>query len=92
MPDLSQGQVARISVAITDINGNAADPTSLLLKVKFPDGSLVTHIWDVIKDSIGNYHYDQSLILPGSYRIRWESSGINQGAVEEALYVFPASM
>ena len=92
MPDLAQGQVARISVAITDIAGVPADPTGLILKIKFPDASVISHIWDIVKDSVGNYHYDQSLTLPGSYRIRWESSGVNQGAVEEALFVFPASL
>ena len=92
MPDLNQGQVARIAVAITDITGVPADPTALLLKIKFPDGSVVPHVGDIVKDSVGNYHYDQPLTLAGSHRVRWESSGVAQGAVEESLFVFPASM
>jgi hypothetical protein len=48
------GEVARISVAVTNTAGAAADPGALRLKTKSPAGALVTHTYGgsavVVKD------------------------------------------
>ena len=85
MANFLVGDVARISVAILDVVGTPADPTELVLTIKSPEG--VTSTPAPVKDSTGNYHFDLSLDLPGSYGFRWQSQGANKGVVEGGIYV-----
>lgn len=89
MSNFIVGDVARISVAISDFNGDLGDPSSLAVIVRTPTNSIVDLTADVVKDSIGNYHVDVSLDFAGSYGYRWRSLGSNQGAVEGSFFVNP---
>ena len=84
------GQVARISVAITDAVDVAADPGGLTLKIKPPAGAVVSHAYGagvVLKDATGAYHADITLDQAGQYRWRWEASAPNVGADQGFLHV-----
>lgn len=85
------GEVARLTLALTDIAGAAADPGALRLKVKPPSGVVATYTYgiaaEVVKDSQGNYHADIPLTTAGEWRWRWESDTPNAGAVESFLSV-----
>lgn len=84
------GQVARFSVALTDVNGATADPGALALKLKKPDGTVVTHNYGggvCLKDGVGAYHADIALDASGPWAWRWESAAPNAGADENTLYV-----
>lgn len=84
------GQVARLSVALTDSLGAAADPGTLALKIKKPDGSMVTNSYGggvVLKDGTGAYHADIALDASGPWAWRWESAAPNAGADENTFYV-----
>ena len=92
MLELLQGQVARICSQVTDITGALADPTSIILKVRTPDGIVTTYSTALVKDSTGVYHYDLALTQAGEHFIRWEATGVDQSAVQDTFYVYPASM
>jgi nitrogen fixation protein FixH len=83
-----QGQVARLSVTVTDVTGAAVDASSLTLKIKHPSGNIDTITSAIAQDGTGQYHYDLDLNNAGSYSIRWESTGQTQGASESSLFVF----
>lgn len=84
------GQVARLSVAVTDAAGAAADPGGLALKIKTPAGAITTHAYGggtVLKDATGAYHADIPLAESGQWRWRWEATAPSAGADQGYLHV-----
>ena len=71
------GDVARLALSIADVAGVPGDPSSLLLVIKSPGGGITTYTSEIVKDSVGKYHFDLPLDLAGSYGYRWQSSGEN---------------
>lgn len=86
------GQVARLSVAITDMGGAAADPGALRLKVKTPAGVTTTYTVGagIVHDGVGANHFDLALSEVGTWAWRWEADAPNAGADEGLLYVNPS--
>lgn len=82
-----RGEVARLSLTVTDIDGLAADPGTVVLKVRQPDGTVVTHTPDVVRDSAGVYHADLVLSAAGMWAYRWELDAPNAGAAEGVIQV-----
>lgn len=89
MDNLTVGDVARLSVEITDISGTLADPSTISLYIKPPSSAAELHTSDIVKDAVGKYHFDLSLGVAGSYGFRWQTTGANQGVTEGGLYVYP---
>lgn len=89
MSNFIVGDVARLSVSITDVMGALGDPSSLSLVIQDPGGTSTTHTSDIVKDSVGNYHFDLALDSSGSYGYRWQSLGTNQGVIEGGIFVSP---
>lgn len=85
------GEVARISLTVTDIAGVVADPGALRLKVKAPAGALATYTFgagaEIVKDAVGRYHADILLPTGGLWVYRWELDAPNAGAVEGVIQV-----
>jgi hypothetical protein len=81
------GDVARVSVAFTDITGAAADPTVVTLTVQAPDNTQATYT--PTHDSTGAYHYDLPIALPGSYFYRFTGTGAVVAVQEGTLVVQP---
>lgn len=79
------GNVARISASVTDSAGNLVSPTTVVLKVKLPDASVVTP--SVTKLSDGKYYADVPLEQSGKYLYRFESAGTATAAVEGYINV-----
>lgn len=85
------GDVVRISSEFTQATV-ALDPTTVLLKVKLPDGTSVAYTYalaEVTKDSTGHYHRDVAITLAGVYRYRWTSTGTGQASEEQWFDVRP---
>lgn len=84
------GQVARISV-ITKEGAVNADPTVIVLKIKRGTDAVVTYTsaseYPVVKDGVGLYHIDLPLDTTGSYKYRWEGTGLTKGAGEGSFIV-----
>ena len=89
MDNLTVGDVARLSVEITNISGVLADPSTILLYIKLPSSAAESHTSDIVKDAVGKYHFDLPLNVAGSYGFRWQTTGANQGVTEGGLYVYP---
>lgn len=90
MAEINTGDMMRISAAFTDIAGVAADPTTVTLKIRADgvDTDLVVGAGGIIKDSVGNYHYDYSIPTADSYvkvEYRWQGTGAVT-AVEEGMF------
>lgn len=84
------GQVARVSVALTDAAGAAADPGALTLKIKTPSGTTTSYAFGggtTLKDGTGAYHADIPLAESGEYRWRWEAAAPSAGADQGYLFV-----
>lgn len=83
------GDVARISGAFTDIDGNPADPGAITLSIEDPDGEVaeVAYPGTIVKDSTGAYHYDVPLTLAGFWEYRWVGTGAVAAAAQGRLWV-----
>ena len=90
------GEAARLSVAIADPTGAAADPGALRLKTKSPAGTLTTYTYgssgELVRDGVGNYHADIQLTAAGQWFWRWETDAPNAGAAEGSLSVASSSL
>lgn len=82
--------VVRLSVAITDTAGAAADPTGLTLKVMVPAGTVTTYTYGtdaaLVKDSTGNYHLDYATTVEGQHTARYAGTGANAGATADFVF------
>ena len=73
-----KGDVARVSGEFRNLAGALADPTTIALEVRKPSGTQVTYTYagaQVVKDSVGVYHYDLALDQAGRWTVRWITSG-----------------
>ena len=82
------GDLARLSVSFTDINGVLADPTVVTLLVQAPDNSQVQYaLPPIIRVSTGKYYYDLNVLQSGSYFYRWTGTGALQVVIEGSITV-----
>lgn len=83
------GDVAHLTLALTDLSGAAADPGALRLKVKSPAGTVMTYTYgvggEIVRDGVGLFHADVALQAAGQWWWRWESDAPNPGAGEGGL-------
>jgi hypothetical protein len=83
------GNLVRVSVNVTDINGVAADPTTIALTVDQPDGTLAGP-YTPTHDGTGAYHYDFLPTQAGRHAYRFVATGTNAGAYDGAFDVTAA--
>ncbi len=74
------GALIRAAGAFTDVDGvTAIDPTTITIRFIDPAGTATAWLFgtdsEVIRDSVGNYHADIPVSLPGVWRYRWEGTG-----------------
>lgn len=85
------GDSRRFSVAFTDINGAAADPSAIAFKMVEPDGTETSYVYgtdsELVKDSLGNYHVDWVFSKAGRHIIRFEGTGAVTAAEQDEVYV-----
>ena len=85
------GDVARCSVTFKDLTGTTVDPSTVVLEIKLPDGSLVTYTYlvdaAVVKDALGKYHVDHLLTQGGIHYYKWTGSGTVYAAEESQFFV-----
>ncbi len=89
MNSYANGATVRLSCTFL-VDEVATDPTEVTLRVKDPDGTLVTYTLaggTVTRDAEGVYHKDVALSGPGRWRYRWEGTGTAPGAEESACNV-----
>ena len=89
-----QGEVARLKVQITDPATNlAADPGSVVLKVKAPSGAITNNAYPgtITRTAAGAFQCDVALTEKGKWLYRWETSTPYQGACQGDLSVTPST-
>lgn len=79
-----------VSFTLTD-TGAAADPTTLVLKLKDASGTVTSYTYGsstaIVNDSVGNYHGDVIIPSSGKWSWRWEATGAVVGATEGTFIV-----
>ncbi len=89
----NQDAAVRLTAIFSDIGGHLADPTTVQVKVKAPDGTVASYTWasgQVQRDSVGNFYYDLSLASSGNWAYRWKSTGAVVAVGESSLSVIAA--
>lgn len=88
------GDKPRLKATITDINGDAADPSTVTFEMTEPDGTTTTYVYgtdpQVSKESTGIYYVDWPITQQGVHYYRFTGSG-NVVAAEESSFTAPAS-
>lgn len=80
------GNVARLSGAFTDENGDPADPTTVTVQILTPGNIETTET--PIRDGAGLYHYDVTLTTPGTWQYRFIGTGaVVAQTADRSLYV-----
>lgn len=78
------GDKVRVTASFTNLDGDAADPTTVTVKVQPPGGTITSYVHgtddEVEKDATGVYHIDLSTDRPGRWRYRWETTGLVEAA------------
>lgn len=73
------GTQIRFTVVFTSaLTGALEDPTNVILGVQYagnPPTQFSTGSGQVIRDSLGNYHYDYTPSAGGSYLYCWQGTG-----------------
>ena len=87
----SIGAGVRLRATITDVDGVALDPTSIVVRVRKPDNSVVVFTGgQIVRESAGIYYCETDIAdLAGDYWQRWEVTGPSpaKGAEEKAFKV-----
>ena len=83
------GDQVKCSVAFTDANGNAADPTTVLFKYLVDHGSTTTLTYgeddEVVNDATGSYYVLLTVNAEGTWTYRFEGTGAVVAAAEDAF-------
>jgi uncharacterized protein YfaS (alpha-2-macroglobulin family) len=91
LQEFDLGDAPRAINKFRDFNGVLADPTTVMVKIRKPDGSIVTKPYptdtEIVKDSTGIYHVDLSTDMAGQWTIRWEGTGTVKAAIEQRFTV-----
>jgi hypothetical protein len=89
----NEGDTVRFSVTFKDDAGTAADPTSVVFKLKA--GTVVTSYSSrppIVRDSVGNYHIDLLLNASGVVTWRWEGDGAVAAGTEGKIGIRDSTM
>ena len=82
------GDSRRLQVTFTDVADAVADPTTIALNIKAPDGTLTTKaIGDLTKVSTGIFYYDHTFTSAGRHVINWTAAGAVITAAESEIYI-----
>lgn len=95
MADFDQGDIltSRMTFRIGEV---ATDPTTVTVRVRKPDGSIITrtfaeHPAEVVKDAVGTYRYQITADMDGIWAIQWVGEG-TAAATEEQTFVIRPSL
>ena len=70
------GETIRITAAITDSAGDAADPDTVVISIKKPDGTLAITDAAMTKSAAGVYYYDYDIASDtGFYYVSVKATG-----------------
>lgn len=80
------GDLVRLSATFRDSDRALVDPTEVSATIIDSAGTKVTKIYltdaEIVRDSIGAFHWDFTPLIAGRHWIRWFSTGTGQAAEE----------
>lgn len=80
------GTTVRLAVHFRDLlQKTGFDPESVTVMVKDPEAVVETFDTEIVRDSIGRYHFDYIPTAPGVYEYRWNGEG-NKPVAAEAKF------
>jgi len=79
------GAVVPLTFRVYDVDGEAADPTDVVLTLTLPDGT--TEVLNLQHPETGLYQADYRTIAAGSHTARFVTTGENAGAIEDVFLV-----
>ena len=83
------GQTVRVTAAVKDVAGVAADPSAVSVKLKDPAGSTTTNAMS--RSATGAYYWDFIPTLAGQHLVRIETTGTIVTATEGGFLVANSS-
>jgi len=87
--DIGDGR--RFTATYTDIDGAAADPTTVTVRIREPDGTVTAYVYgtdaEVVKSTTGVYYVDWTFNQTGRHQVRWEGAGDVTTAQQTEVYV-----
>lgn len=96
MADINPGDIVRVSTApgFKDLAGTLVDPTTVNLKWRVAGGTTTTWTWtsgtpgpNIVRDSVGLFHADITVVAAGLHYFRWEGTGAIVAAEESTFSV-----
>lgn len=85
------GDAPRAINKFRDFNGVLADPTTVTVKIRKGDGTIVVKTFptdtDIVKDSTGVYHIDIDTDVAGTWTVRFAGTGTVKAAIEQRFKV-----
>ncbi len=89
------GDLIRLSVTFENLSNALVDPTSVVLKIKLPSGSISTLTYPadaaIERASEGVYQSDVEITEAGTWSYRFQGTGAVKAAVESYFYVRTSS-
>lgn len=84
-----ENQAVKLSGAFT-VGGVATDPTTVTFTYRTPDGTETVQTYNpgnIVKDSVGNYHYIFTPLQAGSTVYLWQGTGADIATISGSLFV-----
>lgn len=89
------GTQQRLTMAYTDQNGDAVDPSTVTFELMDPEGVLSTYVYgtdsEIDKSSTGNFYCDVIPDMGGRWFFRWKATGTGKILNEEGFISIQAS-
>ena len=91
MADINPGDIVRLTTTpgFTNVAGALTDPTTVTLRWRVAGGTETTYTWtaavpgtNIVKDSVGVFHADITVVAPGLHYFRWAGTGAVVAAEE----------
>lgn len=81
------GDQRRLTGSFTDLIGDPANPTTVTLTIREPDGTLISKTGgELTNPTVGTFTYDHTIAKPGRHVVRWVGTGDVVAAGENEFY------
>lgn len=86
-----KGDLVRVTATFTNSAGTPVDPAALTFKFKNPLGTVTPYTYptnpELVRGSTGVYYVDINANVHGTWRTRFEATGVGQSAVENFFMI-----
>lgn len=75
-------------------DGSLVDPTTIVLYIRFPDQTEQVYgiAEGIVRDSLGVYHFDLTVVRSGGYFYKWEGDGSVQVSSPDKFFQVASSL